>query len=293
MGAVKIGDKRVGDGYPCFVVAEIGINHNSDVNIAKKLIDAAVNAGVDAVKFQKRTPEKCVPRDQWDVERDTPWGRMTYINYRHKMELSKSDYDEIDFYCKKKGIIWFASCWDEESVDFMSQFNPPCYKVPSAGLTDTGLLTHMRAKKKPIILSTGMSTMKQVDNAVGILGPNDLIILHCVSTYPAKPEELNLQAIQTLKRQFLNYIPVGYSGHEVSLTPSVMAAVLGACMIERHITLDHTMWGTDQAASMEPRGFQLLVRDIRVWEAAKGDGVKRVLPSEIPVMTKLRRKVDF
>jgi len=290
--AVKIGDKWVGEGHPCFIVAEIGLNHNSDLDVAKKLIDSAAEAGVDAVKFQKRTPEKCVPRDQWDIERDTPWGRMTYINYRHKMEFDKDAYAEIDSYCKSKGIIWFASCWDENSVDFIDQFNPPCYKVPSASLTDKELLAHMRAKSKPIILSTGMSTMEQVNKAVEVLGPDNLIILHCVSTYPAKSEELNLNAIQTLKQQFPR-IPIGYSGHEVALSPSIMAAVLGAHVIERHITLDRTMWGTDQAASVEPKGVQLLVRDIRTWEAARGDGVKRVWDSEIPIMKKLRRKTDF
>lgn len=289
---VKIGSKWVGDDQPCFIVAEIGLNHNSDINIAKKLIDSAVKAGCDAVKFQKRTPEKCVPHDQWNIERDTPWGRMTYIDYRHKMEFNKNDYGEIDSYCKKKGIIWFASCWDEESVDFMDQFNPPCYKIPSAGLTDKGLLLHLHAKNKPIILSTGMSTMEQINKAVEILDPDNLIILHCVSTYPAKPEELNLRMIQALKQQF-PHIPIGYSGHEINLAPSIMAATLGACMIERHITLDRAMWGTDQAASMELRGIELLVRDIHNWESAKGDGVKRVLESEIPIMAKLRRKKDF
>jgi N-acetylneuraminate synthase len=289
---VQIGGKLVGDNRPCFIVAEIGLNHNSDINIAKKLIDSAVKAGCDAVKFQKRTPEKCVPHDQWDVERDTPWGRMTYIDYRHKMEFGKDDYGEIDSYCRKKDILWFASCWDEDSVDFINQFNPPCYKIPSAGLTDAGLLMHTRAKNKPIILSTGMSTMEQINKAVEILGPENLVILHCVSTYPAKSEELNLSAIQTLKQQF-PHIPIGYSGHEVALSPSIMAAALGACMIERHITLDRAMWGTDQAASMEPRGIQLLVRDIRTWKAAKGDGIKRVLESEVPIMAKLRRKTDF
>lgn len=290
--AVKIGDKLVGEGHPCFIVAEIGLNHNSDINIAKKLIDSAALAGCDAVKFQKRTPEKCVPRDQWDIERDTPWGRMTYIDYRHKLEFSKDNYNEIDSYCKKKGIIWFASCWDEDSVDFIEQFDPPCHKIPSAGLTDKGLLEHIRDKNKPIILSTGMSTLEQINKAVEILGSDNLIILHCVSTYPAKPEELNLSAIQTLKQRF-PHIPIGYSGHEVSLAPSIMAAVLGAHVVERHITLDRTMWGTDQAASMEPKGVELLVRDIRAWETAKGDGVKRVWDSEIPIMKKLRRKTDF
>ncbi|MBI2635384.1 MAG: N-acetylneuraminate synthase family protein [Parcubacteria group bacterium] len=290
--AVKIGSKWIGEGHPCFIVAEIGINHNGSLEIAKQLVDAAAIAGVDAVKFQKRTPELCVPSGQRSVMRETPWGYMTYMDYRYRIEFGKNEYDQIDSYCKSKGIVWFASCWDEDSVDFMAQFDPPCYKVPSAGLTDKELLMRMRVKNKSVILSTGMSTMKQIDKAAEILDPENLIILHCVSTYPAKLEELNLKVIQTLKRKFPN-IPIGYSGHEVSLAPSVMAAVLGANVIERHITLDHTMWGTDQAASMEPKGFQLLIRDIRTWEAAKGNGVKRVLESEIPIMKKLRRKTDF
>lgn len=292
MTNVQIGDKLIGPENPCFIVGEIGLNHNGDINIAKKLIDVVVEAGCDAVKFQKRTPEKCVPRDQWDIERETPWGCMAYIDYRHRIEFSEDEYAQIDCYCKEKNIIWFASCWDEESIDFIGQFDPPCYKIPSAGLTDKGLLLYARAQKKPIIVSTGMSTMEQINKAVEILGQDNLVILHCVATYPAKPEELNLSAIQTLKREF-PHIPIGYSGHEVRLSPSVMAAVLGANVIERHITLDHTMWGTDQAASMEPRGIQLLVRDIRIWEIAKGDGIKRVLPSEIPIMKKLRRRIDF
>lgn len=292
MTNVQIGNKLIGPGNPCFIVAEIGLNHNGDINIAKKLIDSAVEAGCDAVKFQKRTPEKCVPRDQWNIERETPWGCMTYMDYRHKMEFGFEEYKAIDNYCHEKGILWFASCWDEESVDFIDQFNPVCYKIASPSLTDKNLLLHTRAKNKPIIISTGMSTMEQVIKAVEILGSDDLVILHCVATYPAKLEELNLSVIQTLKQVFSD-IPIGYSGHEVRLSPSIMAVVLGADVVERHITLDHTMWGTDQAASMEPRGIQLLVRDVRVWEIAKGDGIKRVLPSEIPIMAKLRRRIDF
>lgn len=292
MTSVRIGNKLIGPGNPCFIVAEIGLNHNGDIEIAKRLIDMASDCGCDSVKFQKRTPKMCVPSAQWHIQRDTPWGYMTYIDYRHKIEFSENEYTQIDSHCKTKNIIWFASCWDEESVDFIERFNPPCYKIGSPSLTDKNLLLHVRSKSKPLIISTGGSTIEQIEKVVEILGPENLILLHCVSTYPARLEELNLLVIKTLQQKFPD-IPIGYSGHEVSLAPSIMAVVLGACLIERHITLDHTMWGSDHAASMEKRGVQLLVRDICNWEVARGDGIKRVLPSEIPIMAKLRRKIDF
>ncbi len=292
MTSVRIGNRQVGEGHPCFIVAEIGLNHNGSLDIAKQLIDVAVDAGCDAVKFQKRTPELCVPLEQRNIMRETPWGRMTYMEYRYRVEFGKDAYDQIDSYCKVKNILWFTSCWDEEGVDFMEQFAPPCYKIPSAALTDKQLLEHFRRQGRPIILSTGMSTMEQVRRAVEILGPENLIILQCTSTYPAADEELNLNVIKTLQKEF-PHVPVGYSGHEVRLAPSVMAAVLGACMIERHITLNRVMWGSDQAASLEPKGLGLVVRDIRVWEKARGDGIKRVWPSEAPLIKRLRRKQDF
>ena len=281
-----IGGRKLGNGQPCFVVGEIGINHNGDVDIAKRLIDAAKTAGCDAVKFQKRTPEICVPRDQWDVTRETPWGVMTYIDYRHRIEFGREDYEEIDAYCKQEGIIWFASPWDIPSVDFLAQFSPPCYKVASASLTDDKLLARIRQEGVPVVLSTGMSTMEQIAHAVSVLGDEDLVVLHCTSSYPARNDELNLRMIETLASEF--GVPVGYSGHETGLQTSLAALTLGACLIERHITLDRAMWGTDQAASLEPHGLTRLVRDIRVIESALGDGVKRVYDSEIPVMQKLR-----
>lgn len=284
---VKINDVFVGDGEPTFIVAEIGINHNGDIEIAKKLIDLAADAGCDAVKFQKRDPDKAVPENYKNVKRETPWGVVTYLEYKKKIEFGKKEYWEIDNYCKEKGIMWFASCWDEESVDFLEKFDPPCYKLASASLTDKNLLKYTKPKGKPIILSTGMSTIDEIKSAVDILGKNNLILMHTNSSYPSKYEELNLSAIQTLKRGF--NCPVGYSGHEVGLAPSLMAVVLGACIVERHITLDRSMWGTDQAASVEPQGLKKLIRDIRLFEIVKGDGVKRVYDSELPIKKKLRR----
>jgi N-acetylneuraminate synthase len=284
---VSLGGRLVGDGHPTYIIAEIGLNHNGDVQIAKQLIDVAAVFGCDAVKFQKRTPELCVPKDQQGIMRDTPWGRMTYLDYRYKVEFGIEEYKQIDAHCKSKGLHWFASCWDEPSVDFMEQFNPPCYKVASASLTDDNLLKKKISTGRPIISSTGMSSMAEIDHAVNLFPRDRLIILHATSTYPCKSNEINLRMIQTLKDRFK--IPVGYSGHEVGLQISIAAAALGAAAIERHITLDRTMWGSDQAASLEPSGLQKLVRDVRVVEQALGDGVKKVYDSELPIKAKLRR----
>jgi N-acetylneuraminate synthase len=284
---IRIENRRIGDGHPTYIVSEIGINHNGDLEIAKQLIDVAVNSGVDAVKFQKRTPELCVPTDQQDKMRETPWGYITYLDYRYKVEFGPDEYREIDAYCKYKGITWFASVWDIPSVDMLQEFNLPCYKIPSASLTDHELLKHLRNTGKPMILSTGMSTMDQIKSSVQLIGEEDLIITHATSTYPCDPQELNLRMIQTLRETFS--CPIGYSGHEVGLIPSVVAVSQGACLVERHITLDRAMWGSDQAASVEPGGFQRLVKYIRVTEMALGDGVKRVYDSEMPSLTKLRR----
>lgn len=284
---ILIGSHKVGPGEPCYLVAEIGINHNGDVGLAKKLIDAAAVAGCDAVKFQKRTPELCVPPQQRDQLRETPWGLITYLEYRERIEFGYPEYVEIDAYCRAKGLDWFASCWDEPSVDFIEQFNPVCYKIPSAALTDGALLQHTRARGRPVILSTGMSTMDEIRRAADLLGRENLILCHSTSTYPCRPEELNLRMIETLRREFA--IPIGYSGHEVGLQASYAAVVLGACLVERHITLDRAMWGSDHGASVEPWGFMRLVRDIRITEQALGDGVKRVYSSELPVLQRLRR----
>jgi len=288
MAHVKIGNKLVGDGQPVFIIAEIGINHNGSLDIAKKMIDGAVHAGCDAVKFQKRTPEICVPKDQWNIERETPWGRMTYLEYRYKVEFTKDDYTEIDRYCKEKGILWFASCWDEPSVDFMEQFNPPCYKAASASLTDIELLKKKKATGRPLIISTGMSTMEEIEAAVEAVGTDNLLIAHATSTYPCPPEELNLRMIQTLKAKY-PMCPIGYSGHETGLATTWAAVALGATFVERHITLDRAMWGTDQAASVEIGGLERLVNNIRDIEKAMGDGIKRVYDSELGPRKKLRR----
>jgi len=284
---LRIGKQLVGEGYPTFIVGEIGINHNGDIEIAKQLIDLAKWAGANAVKFQKRTPELAVPADQKDKMRETPWGYISYLDYRRKVEFSEAQYRQIEVHCKQKGLDWFVSVWDDESVNFMEAFDTPCYKVPSACLTDHNLLEQLRKTGKPIILSTGMSTMEQIKAAVEVLGVDNLMLTHTTSTYPCEPEELNLRMIDTLRQAFP--VPVGYSGHEVGLVISAVAVALGACLVERHITLDRAMWGSDQAASVEPGGLQRLVKYIRVTEQALGDGNKRVYDSEKPSLQKLRR----
>lgn len=288
---IKFGNRMMGDGHPAYVIAEIGINHNGDLDIAKKIIDGAVHAGADAVKFQKRTPEVSTPLEQQKVMRETPWGYITYLDYRYKVEFNEEQYREIDRYCKEKGIDWMVSVWDEPAVDFMEKFDTPAYKVPSASLTDHNLLKYVRQTGKPIIISTGMSTMEQIHKGVNAVGEDNLVIMHCTSTYPCEPEELNLKMIETLRNEFPKN-PIGYSGHEVGLVPSAVAVALGACSVERHMTLDRAMWGSDQAASVEPGGFERLVKYIRVTEAGMGDGVKRVYESEKGSMKKLRRVVN-
>ncbi|MER5807583.1 N-acetylneuraminate synthase family protein [Streptomyces sp. NPDC002033] len=284
----RIGNKEVGAGRPAYVIGEIGINHNGELANALALIDAAADAGCDAVKFQKRTPEICTPRDQWDIERDTPWGRMTYIDYRHRVEFGEDEYRAVDEHCAERGIAWFASPWDTEAVAFLEKFDVPAHKVASASLTDDELLRALRATGKTVILSTGMSTPQQIRHAVEVLGSENIVLLHATSTYPAKAEELNLRVIHSLEAAYPN-VPVGYSGHETGLQTTVAAVAMGACAVERHITLDRAMWGSDQAASVEPGGLARLVRDIRTIETALGDGVKRVYASELGPMKKLRR----
>ena len=288
---ISLGGYPVGDGHPAFIIAEIGINHNGDLDIAKRMIDAAAHAGVNAVKFQKRTPEVSTPLEQQKQMRETPWGYITYLEYRHKVEFDQAAYTEIDRYCKEKGITWMVSVWDEQAVDFMEQFGTPAYKIPSASLTDLNLLRHARSTGRPVIVSTGMSTMEEIRRGVEAVGADGLAIMHCTSTYPCEPAELNLRMIETLRGEFPRN-PIGYSGHEVGLVPSAVAVALGACMIERHLTLDRAMWGSDQAASVEPGGFERLVKYIRVTEASLGDGVKRVYPSEHVSLQRLRRVRD-
>jgi N-acetylneuraminate synthase len=286
--SINIGNRPVGDGEPVFVIAEIGINHNGSLEIAKKMIDGAIFAGADAVKFQKRTPELCVPHEQWNIERDTPWGRMTYIDYRHKIEFGYEGYEEINRYCREKSILWFASCWDENAVDFIDQFDPPAYKSSSACLTDKRLIRKMKDTGKPLIISTGMSTMNEIEDSVEFLRKDGLLIAHSTSTYPCKAEELNLSMIKTLKQKYPSN-PIGYSGHEVGLSPTWAAIAMGATFVERHITLDRSMWGTDQSASVEIMGFYRLVTNIRDVEKSLGDGIKRVYESEMSSLRKLRK----
>jgi len=284
---VKIGSHLIGEDHPTFIVGEIGINHNGDLDIAKQLIDVAKWAGIDAVKFQKRTPELCVPEDQKDKMRETPWGYISYLDYRYKVEFGKDEYQEIDQYCKEKGVMWFASPWDEQAVDFLEEFEPVCYKIASASLTDKILLERLKDSGRPLILSTGMSTMEEIEDTIKYLGTKNLILTHATSSYPCNPEELNLMMIRTLRQKF--DVPVGYSGHEVGLMTTAVAVAMGACFIERHITIDRALWGSDQAASVEPGGLQKLVKYVRVVEKAVGDGVKQVYESEKPIQKKLRR----
>lgn len=284
---VTIGSRSIGPGQPVYVIAEIGLNHNGDIEIAKKLIDVAKLSGCDAVKFQKRTPELSCPASQRDVMRETPWGIMTYLDYRRRVEFGEEQYAQIDEYCRKVGIDWFASCWDEPSVDVIERFNPVCHKIASASLTDDSLLRKIDATGRPIILSTGMSEDQQIRSAIKLLDKSRLVLCHTTSAYPCKPDELNLRCIQWLADQF--NVPVGYSGHEVGLQATYAAVAIGACVVERHITLDRAMWGSDQAASVEPAGLIRLVRDIRIIERAMGDGQKKVYESEKPVIARLRR----
>jgi N-acetylneuraminate synthase len=286
MSEIRIADYLVGNGHPCYAIAEIGINHNGEVELAKKLIDVAVSSGCNAVKFQKRTIEVVYPPEELARPRESPFG-TTNGELKYGLEFGQEEYEEIDRYCREKKIVWFASCWDEQAVDFIDQFDVPCYKIASASLTDDKLLQHTRATGKPILLSTGMSTLEQIDHAVEVLGKNDLLIMHSCSTYPAYYEELNLRVIPLLIERY--GIPIGYSGHETGLPSTVAAAILGACLVERHITLDRSMWGSDHAASLEPNGITRLIRDIRLIETSMGDGVKRVVEREIPIMKKLRR----
>ncbi len=286
-GKVQIGSRAVGPGEAVYVIAEIGINHNGSLETAKKLIDAAIESGCDAVKFQKRTIDVVYTAEELAKPRENPFG-PTNGDLKRGLEFNVDQYSEIDRYCKEKNITWFASCWDEASVDFIAKFDPPCFKIASACLTDKKLLQHHRQYKKPIILSTGMADMKLIEQAVDVLGRKQLVLLHCTSTYPSRPDELNLKGIATLSDKFAD-IPIGYSGHEVGLSTTVAAIVMGACVVERHITLDRAMWGSDQAASIEPQGFKRMVRDIRTIESAMGDGVIKIYESEKPIIQKLRR----
>tara|TARA_Y100000994_G_scaffold247613_1_gene253351 strand:- start:242 stop:1105 length:864 start_codon:yes stop_codon:yes gene_type:complete len=285
---MKLGNRTLTKDSNAYIIAEIGINHNGNIDIAKKLIDVAKKAGCDAVKFQKRNPDVCVPEKQKSIMRETPWGYISYLDYKYKVEFEKEEYDIIDEYCKKNAIHWFASPWDVDSVNFLSQYNIPALKVPSASLNDKELLLAMAKTNIPIIISTGMSTQNEVDEAVSILKDSQLAVLHCVSTYPTPTNELNLNVIKTFQSKYPNLI-IGYSGHETGLSTTYAAVAMGAKIIERHITLDRSMWGTDHSASIEPHGLKTLVNNIRDIESALGDGIKEVTPGEVPIREKLRR----
>jgi N-acetylneuraminate synthase len=287
MAEIKIGSTLVGDGHPCFIIAEIGINHNGNVDIAKQLIDVSESMGCNAVKFQKRTIDVVYSAEELAKPRESPFG-TTNGDLKRGLEFGQKEYEEIDRYCKEQEIMWFASCWDEGAVDFIDQFHPPCYKIASASLTDDNLLRHTRAKGRPIILSTGMSTLDEIDHAVDVLGKKDLILLHATSTYPSANTELNLKVIPVLRQRY--GVPIGYSGHETGVVTSAVVVALGACMVERHLTLDRAMWGSDQAASLGTSGLAKMIQHIRYIEPAMGDGVKRVYSSEVPIQKKLRRK---
>ena len=288
MKTLNIGNKIIGGEEPAFIIAEIGINHNGDMKNVFKLIDLAKDTGCDAVKFQKRTPELAVPKDQWDVTKDTPWGLISYIDYKNRIELSVEQYKEIDKYCSKKEILWFASCWDEKAVDDIASVNAQCFKSASASLTDTKRINKMLSFGVPIIMSTGMSTMDEINSSLQLFENRTIGLLHATSSYPCEYDELNLKMIATLKQKFPEHV-IGYSGHESGLVTSAVAIAFGAKIVERHITLDRAMWGTDQAASLGPNGLRTMVSHIRTVEKSIGDGVKKVYDSEIPIREKLRR----
>lgn len=289
MNKIRIGDKTISEESPVFFTGEIGINHNGSLEVAKKIIDLAVICSADSVKFQKRTPEICVPEDVRDRIKETPWGDMTYFEYKKRIEFGEEEYREIDKYCKDKGIIWYASSWDILSAEFLEKLDVPCYKIPSAKLTDREMLETIRDFGKPVFLATGMSTEEEIDKAVDVLSGTDLVILHCNSSYPAVNEELNLQYIKVLKEKYPDAV-IGYSGHELGISASLVAAVLGAKVIEKHITLDRAMWGTDQGASIDFSGLRRIIRDLKTIPVWLGDGVKKVYDSEVKVKEKLRDK---
>ncbi len=289
--SVELAGRPIGSGHPTYIIAEIGINHNGRLDLTKQLIDAAAECGCDAVKFQKRDPELCVPPEMKDKMRETPWGWISYLEYRNRIEFGLEEYRSIDAYCREKKISWFASCWDLPSIDFMAQFDTPCIKIPSAALTNRKLLEASRASGSPVMLSTGMSTMEEIRAAVALLGVDNLLLAHTTSTYPSPLEELNLRMVVSLSQEF--DCPIGYSGHETGLIPTAASVALGATFVERHITLDRAMWGSDQSASVEPTGLRRLVKDIRSVEQSLGDGVKKVYPSEAVSRSRLRSVSDL
>lgn len=289
MKTIEIDGRMVGDQQPVYFIAEIGLNHNGDMQNAKKLIDAAFATNWDCVKFQKRTPEICVPEHQKNIMRDTPWGKMTYLEYRYKVEFEKEQYDYIDKYCREKPISWTASVWDLKSLEFIMSYEVPFIKIPSAKLTEHDYLINASKSGKPVILSTGMSTIEEVDAAVEVLSKyskGNYVLMHTNSSYPAPPEELNLKVIDFLRDRYKCII--GYSGHEYDLEPTVIASSLGASVIERHVTLDHNMWGSDHFASLEVHAMDMLRKRIKNIDLFLGDGIKKLTTKELEVRKKLR-----
>lgn len=287
---IKIGDRYVGENEPVYFIAEIGINHNGDLQVAKKLIDAAFATDWDCVKFQKRTPDLCVPEDQKNIPRQTPWGEMTYLEYKKRIEFGKNEYDFINAYCKDKPIQWTASVWDTQSLDFILNYDIPFIKIPSAMLGNTELLIKCAETEKPLFVSTGMSSFIEIDEAVNCLekyAKGGYVLFHTNSAYPTPEEEINIQMIATLKNRY-NCI-MGYSGHEMELYPTTYAAIFGAKVIERHITLNHKMWGTDQGSSLEINGMFILKKRISAIGIIIGDGIKVLSESEMKVREKLRK----
>ncbi|MDD5358223.1 MAG: N-acetylneuraminate synthase family protein [Candidatus Nanoarchaeia archaeon] len=286
---IKVGFQSVGEGCPVFFISEIGINHNGDLQIAKQLIDAAFATNWDCVKFQKRTPDLCVPESQKNVPRETPWGTMTYLDYKKHIEFNAQEYEYIDQYCGYKPILWTASVWDIPSVDFISAYHPPFLKIPSAKVTDLELIEYAARTKIPIFMSTGMSTYEEIDDAVNILEQftkGNYVLLHTNSAYPAPLEDLNMELIGKLRERY-NCI-VGYSGHEQGLEPTVIANYLGAKVIERHTTINHNAWGSDQLASLEVEGMDKLIKRCREVDTIRGDGEKRISGKELEMKRKLR-----
>lgn len=285
---IEIAGRKIGDCYPCYVIVEVGINHNGSLDIARQLIEAAAINGCDAVKFQKRTVPLVYSQEELQRPRESPFG-VTNGDLKEGLEFSRHEYEAINALCEENNIAWFASAWDYVSVDFLEEMHVPCHKIASAMLTDLDWLAYVCDTNKPIILSTGMSTLEQIDAAMELVleHGNECLLMHCVATYPARDEHLNLRCMKTLRDRYA--VDVGYSGHERGLATSLAAVALGAVAVERHVTLDRSMWGSDQAASIEPQALYRLVRDIRAIESAMGDGVKRVLPEEEPIAAKLRR----
>ena len=289
--SIKIGDNLIDDNSIPFIIGEIGINHNGSVENVLKLIDICAKANIQAVKFQKRTVSTVYSEEELNKDRESPFGK-TNGDLKKGLEFGKKEYDIINDYCEKKNILWTASCWDEDSLDFLLSYRPKFLKIASASLTDVNLLRKHKETNIPIILSTGMSDMRQIEKAVDIIGQKGNILLHCTSSYPCKLEELNLNLIPVLKNKFKDMV-IGYSGHEIGLSTTIAASALGANVIERHITLDRSMWGSDQSASVEPQGITKLARDLFANHKAMGDGIKKIYDAEVPIIKKLRRKNDF